>query len=624
MNVSRPLALVALLLLPPLPVDAQETEVPLAARLSTDPAARPLPTSAAGDTVDSAVVFAVADEYFAAYTARTNTVDHFDATHDALPDNSLQGLRRWQAREDEWLARLDSVDPDSLWGSPAWVLHASLRERLASNVQMRVCHRPLWRVDPDFGWHIDPGFPALGRTQPVGTLKARSAALKRWSAFGRFVDTEIENLREGLRQGYAAPRPLVELVIEQVGRLAGQNPEESPFYDPARRDSDPEFRAAFRGVIEQNVQPALRRYRDFLAEEYLPRSRPEAGLSAVPWGLDCYRAFLRAMTTLPLDETQVDSIGRTLLARAVAERDRIAHEYYGLADGRTLSEAVAADSSLRWSSHAEAFEAAQGAVARATDLLPRHFLRIPPITVPVVDTMTTEEGRNVGFGAFYRSASWDGTEPARVVVNPFVFGRPGSRGTLFRLMYHEGVPGHHLQAAFEESAGRTHPYLGLKDRFDGQSLPAYSEGWARYAEDVLAEEMGIASEWDPITSADAPVNDALWFLFTDGVQMRGWSVEEAIDTVRAYVAGLNDDGLEWAYASAAITPGYWLAYTLGSLEIQRLRRFAERELGPDFDVREFHDQVLMHGEIPLPALREAIERWVRDARNEPATRGGTE
>jgi hypothetical protein len=114
---------------------------------------------------DSAIVFGVADEFFAEYAARAANLDYPGALHDRLPDNSMAGLRRWQEREDEWLNRLDAVDADVLWGSAAWALYVSLRERLEASVQFRVCRRPLWNVDPDWGWHIDFKLPDLARSQ---------------------------------------------------------------------------------------------------------------------------------------------------------------------------------------------------------------------------------------------------------------------------------------------------------------------------------------------------------------------------------------------------------------------------------------------------------------------------
>jgi uncharacterized protein (DUF885 family) len=162
-----------------------------------------------------------------------------------------------------------------------------------------------------------------------------------------------------MREGYVAPRAFVEEVIEQVGRLAGQAPEASTFYDPARRDTTPEFREAFGRILSDEILPALHRYQRFLSQDYLPRARSDVALTSMPDGLECYRAFLRRTTGLPLDETQVDSIGRALLPRVLAERDSVARTRYGLSDGRALSEAIAADSALMWASHAEALAAAR-------------------------------------------------------------------------------------------------------------------------------------------------------------------------------------------------------------------------------------------------------------------------
>lgn len=559
---------------------------------------------------DSATVFAVADEYFAAYVARDPTLDFPDATNDGLPDNSPESLAAWQALEDGWLARLEQVDEESLWGSPAWALHASLLERLDSSRGLRVCRRPLWRVDPDWGWHIDDALPALARTQPVGTPQARAAALRRWSSFDRFVDTEIENLREGLRQGYTAPTLLVATVMRQVDALAPQEPEQSVFADPARRDTSAEFSARFMDVVEHVILPSLRRYHDFLSEEYLPRARSELAITALPDGLACYRAMVRLPITLPLGENQVDSLGRALLAEATAERDRIARERYGLGGGLALSEAIAADTSLAWSSHAEALSAARSDVSRALALLPRYFAGLPDVPPVVVDTLPTAQAEDAGFGAYYDPAPIDGSGPHRVVVNTEMFSFPGARGTLGPLMLHEGLPGHHLQYLFDQAYAPDHPYSLYLD--DGRA--AYLEGWATYAAGPLAREMGLFSEEAQLVAVDTRIDDLLWFLLTDGIHVRGWTLEQAIDTIRAYRAGLDDEFARTVVTIVAATPGYTLGYALGEREFVRLRKYAERELGRAFDIRAFHAQALSHGEIPLTALRSSIERWVRSVK----------
>jgi uncharacterized protein (DUF885 family) len=119
---------------------------------------------------------------------------------------------------------------------------------------------------------------------------------------------------------------------------------------------------------------------------------------------------------------------------------------------------------------------------------------------------------------------------------------------------------------------------------------------------------------------DYEIGQLGWFVITDGIHMRGWSQDQVRDTWQQYLAGWDDDVLNYTWIVAAGTPGYELNYLLGALEIQRLRTLAERELGAAFDIREFHDQVLRYGDIPLGALREVVQRWIRETLRRSATR----
>src|SRR2546428_1120761 len=173
---------------------------------------------------------------------------------------------------------------------------------------MRLCRFELWNVSHTNGGWI-PTVTSLAAAQPVGTAAARSEALARWRDIARYIATEIENQREGLRVGYTAPRGNVRIVLTQLDSLLATPLEESPLYDPARRDSTPAFRSALARAIEREVVPAMRRYRDFLADEYLPRARATLGVSSNPHGEEWYRASIRATTGLELSADSIHRLG---------------------------------------------------------------------------------------------------------------------------------------------------------------------------------------------------------------------------------------------------------------------------------------------------------------------------
>src|SRR5439155_2662024 len=140
-----------------------------------------------------------------------------------------------------------------------------------------------------------------------GTDQARTDALARWSRLPRYVDTEIANLREGLKAGYSAPKGNVRIVIDQMNSLIATPTADSPFDSPSVRDRTPEFRKQYDMLVREQIVPAFERYRDFLAREYLPAAREAIGVSANPNGAACYDASVRYHSSLPTTANDVHS-----------------------------------------------------------------------------------------------------------------------------------------------------------------------------------------------------------------------------------------------------------------------------------------------------------------------------
>ncbi|MGH9142241.1 MAG: DUF885 family protein, partial [Vicinamibacterales bacterium] len=187
--------------------------------------------------------------------------------HDALPDNSLDALRSWQAKEDGWLAQAKQITPAAIETSALRGTYAIVREALEASIGARGCRTELWTVSQFVnGWQVQDGYTVT--IQPVGTDEARNDALARWSRLPHYVDTEIANLRQGLEQGYSAPKGNVRIVIDQMNTLIATPTAESPFDSPSLRDKTPEFTKQFDLMLREQIVPAFARYRDFLEKEY--------------------------------------------------------------------------------------------------------------------------------------------------------------------------------------------------------------------------------------------------------------------------------------------------------------------------------------------------------------------
>ncbi|MEE8523937.1 MAG: DUF885 family protein, partial [Thermoanaerobaculia bacterium] len=177
---------------------------------------------------------AYVDGYFRDFSDQAYDSGYTDLDYSRLVDHSLEALAAWKRREDAWLEELRAIDPAALAGTEAEVAYAYALDRVESHAGLRACRIELWNVSPAWtGWQS--ALASTFQQQPVGGDKERADALARVRDAVRFIDTEITNLREGLRLGYAAPHGNVEAVLVQVGRLLEAAPEASPFYQPATR-----------------------------------------------------------------------------------------------------------------------------------------------------------------------------------------------------------------------------------------------------------------------------------------------------------------------------------------------------------------------------------------------------
>ena len=551
----------------------------------------------------AARVTRLADEYVAQYFKRVPEAGTRrgipGAEHRRIIDNSLAAVAGWRLREDGWLREFRAIDPEPLAGRPEWVTYGVLRELLEDSVAVRVCRGELWRVSTaNPGWQVS--YSGLARIQPVGSERHRAEALARARALPRFVRTEIVNLREGLREGYRASGATVDAVVRQLDAILARPPDGSPFASPAERDSTPAFRGALMRVLAEEVYPAVRAYRDFLAREYRPRARQAIGVSANPDGAACYAASVRRFTTLSLTPSEVYRAGGEQLATIEPEMRALAECAFGTRDLPALLHRLREDTAFTFRTRAEILDRSAAAIVRARDAMPRWFGRLPEADLRIEEY--PEFQQRAGAAASYRPAPDDGSRPGMFFISTYQPERT-PRAPVESTAFHEAIPGHHLQTAIAGELRRAHP-ITRHFIFSG-----FSEGWALYAEQ-LADEMGLySSDLDRLGMLDARAWRAARLMLDAGIHTRGWTRDQAVAFLEthsmaspALVQGEIDRYISW--------PGQATAYMIGNLALLELRRDAERRLGARFDIREFHDQVLGSGNVTLPIVQRRVERWI--------------
>ncbi len=524
--------------------------------------------------------------------------------NDRLDDNSLAAARRWEQKEDRWLAAVRRVDTAALIGRPDAATYGVLRETLESSVQSRICHRELWPVSQQSG--LQTLLPDIAQLQPHGTPELRSQALARWHAMPRFIDTEISNLRTGLARGYSVPKGNVQAVIEQLDQILAATAGESPLSALAVRDSASGFRQEVVRVVEREIVPALGRYRAFLADTYLRQARSSTELSTLPDGEACYRALVRGYTSLDLEPKAVQELGFREMGRIDAEMKAIAERSFGTSDVPAILARMREDPEFKFRTREEIIATATADAARAKAAAPRWFGRLPKADF-IVDPCQPYEEKS-GCSGSYVSGTADGSRPGRYRINagnPTGETRAWAEGTAF----HEGIPGHHLQVSLAQERPGVHP-ISRFGFFSG-----FGEGWALYAE-RLALEMGLySSDLQRFGEWGEQGLRAARLVVDPGLHVFGWSRERAIGYMLRHLTE-SRASIESEVDRYIVGPGQATSYMIGRLEIDRLRRMAEARLGPRFDIREFHDRVLGNGSVPLGQLRRQIEEWLGEAASE--------
>jgi uncharacterized protein (DUF885 family) len=523
----------------------------------------------------------LADAYVAGFLERNPDLHTYfgipGSRHDRLSDHSLAAQRAWEAKEDGWLNEARALDAGGIRDRSRRATYAILREALEGSIGARVCRSELWNISQMTGWQVSYGY--LVTIQPVGTTELREQALARWRGFPRYVDTEIENAREGLRLKYTAPKLNVRIVIDQIDALLGGPEADAPFLSPAARDKDPEFARAFRRIYADALVPAFKRYRDFLEKEYLPAAREDIAVAANPDGLACYAAAVRLFSTLPARPQDVHETGRREIDGLMAEMKAIGEQSFQTADVPALLQKLRSDPRYLFKSREELIACSQAALERAKAAAPDWFGLVPKADVGVEPYPKFRE----------KNASNEYNAPAESTA------------------FHETIPGHHLQMAIALERKDSHPI----SRYLFNS--GFAEGWGLYAE-RLADEMKLySSSLDRIGMLSSQAFRASRLVVDAGIHTMGWTRQQAIDYMLAHTSETPED-IAAEVDRYIIYPGQATAYMLGKLQIQHLREEARDAMGQRFDIKAFHDLVLEDGSVPLGYLAEKIHAWSADAK----------
>ena len=458
------------------------------------------------------------------------------------------------------------------------------------------------------GLHVE--FPTLMARDGAVDYKTEAdyrRALSLDAAMAHALDNAVVQFRRGMATGVVEPRLTVRNMIGQIDAVLAQPVEQSPFYSPVLSfpDTVPEaaragLRRDYAALVTTRIRPAYQRLRSFLAAEYLPAARDAVGLSAMKGGALLYRRLIARETTLSPDPAQVHRLGLSEVARIQREMDQVKRQLGFTGTLRTFFDHVRTDPRYHPKTTEELAAGYAAIRARVDAQVPRFFAQVP--RTPLIIQPYPAYREKYEPGGSYNQGSADGTRPGTFFYNNYDLPSRFLTG-LATLYLHEGVPGHHFQVSLAQENESLPPF----QRFEGNT--AFVEGWALYAE-TLGYDMGLYD--DPMQhwgTLDDEMLRAMRLVVDTGLHTKGWSRETAIDYMLANSGMGRTDATAEVERYIAI-PAQALAYKLGALTIQRLRKQAEAALGRKFDIRQFHEQVLGSGALPLPVLEAKIDRWV--------------
>ena len=520
---------------------------------------------------------------------------------------SERWMADWLAIEQEALEKLRAIDPAKLTGEDL-LTYDSFKYGREIAIEGFRYPSELLPVNQFGGLHTY--FAVLGSgagAHPFKTTQDYDHFLARMDGFVAWVDQSIANMRSGAERGLVQPQVVVERMIPQLAALAVSDPKQSVFWQPITefpaevKPADRErLSKAYADKLATKVLPAYQRLHDFLKDEYLAQARPTIAWSELGNGAEWYAYLVRHHTTTSMTPEEIHELGLKEVARIRGEMERVKNQLGHKGDLRSFFDALRADPKLYFTDPAELIAGYQLIRERVDAGMPLLFARSPKAGFEI---RPVEAFRAASEAAgSYSPGSPDGKRPGVFYVNTHDLpSRP--KYAMEALYLHEAIPGHHYQGSIAQEATDMPRYR----RFAYDT--AYGEGWALYAES-LGHDLGLYTDpYAQFGALSAEMWRAVRLVVDTGMHAKGWTREQSIDYFRANTA-LGDADIKAEVERYIAWPGQALAYKVGQLKILELRRRAQEKLGPRFDIRAFHAQVVDSGSLPLAVLEKKIERWV--------------
>jgi uncharacterized protein (DUF885 family) len=518
--------------------------------------------------------------------------------NDQLEDESLAGIAYRHALDAAFAARLAAISTDGFSEQDA-LSHQIMARTLGQRIADYGFHEYEMPVSQMSGPHV--ALADLPLSVPLDSVKHYEDYIARLRQIPRvFAETEAV-LRDGMKDKLMPVRFLLEKVPVQCQGIVAADPFLMPIKKiPADFSAEDKERLTHEisDAVNDAVLPAYKAFATFIATEYAPHGRTTLAVTSLPDGERRYRNDILSRTTVgTLTPDQIHKLGLAEMARIQADMVEIAHKE-GFADLAAFRESLKTNSKYKPSSADQILDDFRKYIAQMQPKLPELFTVIPgsPVTVEAIPDFQAAAATH------YQTGTPDGKRPGRVVVATSNF----ADRTLIddeATAYHEGIPGHHMQLSVAQQL------TGLPQFRKHVFNSGYIEGWALYAEQ-LGKEIGFYQ--DPVSDygrLSSELFRAVRLVVDTGIHSQGWTRDQVVDFFRK--SGAVDEPTIQSETDRYIAwPAQALSYKLGQLKFRELRERAKKELGPKFDIRTFHDEMLSGGVLPLDLLDARTDGWI--------------
>jgi uncharacterized protein (DUF885 family) len=515
-----------------------------------------------------------------------------------LGDFSLAASARQDAIDRGFRTRLAAISSDGFPEQVRISHELMLREldQRMTDYSLKTYEMPLTQFR---GIHTD--LADIPRSLPFHSVKDYEDYITQLNEMPLAFGQTVEVLKQGEKDGLMPVRFLLEQIPAQCEGIIAEDPFLLPTTKfPSSIPAADQKRLTDEIVSAANTQvlPAYKRFAAFVANDYAPHGRTAIGLSSLPDGARRYQNAIHEETTTNMTPAEIHALGLREIARINGLLTDLAHKA-GYPDLKSFRAAINSDPKCIPTSADQIVEDFRHYVNQMEPRLPELFLDYPK-TKLVVEAIPASQPQ---MGTHHVDGSADGSTPGRVVVatSNYAHRRLISDETQ---AYHEGIPGHELQVTIEQ-------HLKGLPAFRSQIRnSAYIEGWAVYAE-ALGKEIGFFQ--DPASDygrLNLELLRAVRFVVDTGIHADGWTRDQAVTYFRE--SGAADEPTIQAEIDRYIAlPAQSLSYKIGQLKIRELRARAQQQLGPRFDIREFHNEILSAGSLPMDMLDARINGWIK-------------